>query len=65
VNCQAKRADGSPCPHPATHVHATALGPIVNVCGAHRRVLVRRERSGSAEAKLRAWGVETPIPVDG
>lgn len=62
--CQAKRADGTPCPHPATHVHKTDPGVVVNVCGTHLRMLKRREGSESDEEKLVAWGLApAPAPV--
>lgn len=62
AQCQALRADGSPCPNPASHQHTTQAGTRVAVCGTHLRMLTRRERSGSDEEKLAAWGV-TPEPT--
>jgi hypothetical protein len=55
--CQAKRKDGTPCPNPATHQHTTDTHVLVALCGTHLRMLKRRERSGSDEEKLTAWGV--------
>lgn len=60
--CQALRGDGSPCPNPASHQHVTQPGTRVMVCGTHLRVLKKREKNGSDEEKLIAWGV-TPAPT--
>jgi hypothetical protein len=62
AQCQAKRKNGSPCPNPASHTHETDTHVLVYVCGTHLRMLHRRERSGSDEEKLAAWGI-TPAPV--
>jgi hypothetical protein len=58
--CQAKRADGSPCPNPGIHIHKTDPGVVVNVCGTHLRMLKKRERLDSDEQKLEAWGIPVP-----
>lgn len=60
--CQARTKDGAPCTRQATHQHVTQLGTRVSVCGSHLRVLRKRERNGSDEEKLAAWGV-TPEPT--
>src|SRR4029077_13579591 len=62
VNCQALRADGSPCPHAAIHQHVTQQGTRVMVCGTHLRMLKKRERLNSDEEKLQEWGI-TPEPT--
>lgn len=62
VYCQGLTKAGAPCPRPATHQHVTQLGTRVQVCGTHLRMLKKRERNGSDEEKLAAWGV-TPEPT--
>lgn len=62
VPCQALLKDGSPCPNPGRHQHVTQTGASIMVCGRHLRVLHKRERLGSDEEALIAWGVK-PMPT--
>ena len=66
VTCQARNKDGAACQRKATHVHTTQAGSSVWVCGTHLRVLRKRERLGSDEEALQAWGVvPAPTPSPG
>jgi hypothetical protein len=53
--CEAYLARGPRCHFAAKHFHRAQTGHKFHLCDVHLRTILRRERIGSDEEKVRDW----------